>query len=37
LRRYNPTSEAKYVLEVRAGLADEKGVKVGNEARIELP
>jgi hypothetical protein len=37
LKRYNPTSEAKYVLEVRAGLADEKGVKVGNEARIELP
>jgi hypothetical protein len=37
LRRYGPSGEAKYVLEVRAGLAAEKGVQVGDEARIELP
>jgi len=37
LKRYYPNSEAKHVLEVRAGLAAEKGVKVGDEARIELP
>jgi len=37
LKRYSPNGEAKYVLEVRAGLAAEKGVNVGGEARIELP
>jgi hypothetical protein len=37
LKRYNPGGEAKYVLEVRAGLAAEKGVQVGDEAQIELP
>ena len=37
LKRYNPSGEAKYVLEVRAGLAAEKGVQVGDEAQIELP
>ena len=37
LRRYNPSGEAKYVLEVRAGLAAEKGAQVGDEAQIELP
>jgi uncharacterized membrane protein (UPF0127 family) len=37
LRRYNPSGEAKYVLEVRAGLAAEKGVEVGDKAQIELP
>jgi hypothetical protein len=37
LKRYSPNGEAKYVLEVRAGLAAEKGAKVGDEARIELP
>jgi len=37
LRRYVPSTEAKYVLEVRADLAAEKGVQVGDEARIELP
>jgi uncharacterized membrane protein (UPF0127 family) len=37
LKRYNPSGEAKYVLEVRAGLADEKGVQVGDEVQIELP
>jgi uncharacterized membrane protein (UPF0127 family) len=37
LKRYNPSGEAKYVLEVRAGLAAEKGVQVGDGARIELP
>ena len=37
LKRYNPSGPARYVLEVRAGLADEKGVQVGDEAQIELP
>jgi hypothetical protein len=37
LKRYNPNGEAKYVLEVRAGLAAEQGVQIGDEARIELP
>jgi uncharacterized membrane protein (UPF0127 family) len=37
LKRYSPNGEAKYVLEVRAGLAAEKGVQVGDEAQIELP
>jgi hypothetical protein len=37
LRRYNPNGEAKYVLEVRAGLAAEQGVQAGDEARIEPP
>jgi hypothetical protein len=37
LKRYNPSGEAKYVLEVRAGLAAEKGAQVGDEAQIELP
>jgi uncharacterized membrane protein (UPF0127 family) len=37
LKRYNPSGEAKYVLEVRAGLAAEKGVQVGDAAQIELP
>jgi uncharacterized membrane protein (UPF0127 family) len=37
LKRYNPDGEARYVLEVRAGLAAEKGVQVGDEAQIELP
>ena len=34
---YNPNDPALYVLEVRAGLAAEKGVQVGDEAQIELP
>ena len=37
LKRYIPSGEAKYVLEVRAGLAAEKGVRAGDEAQIELP
>ena len=37
LKRYSPNGEAKYVLEVRAGLAAEKNVQVGDEAQIELP
>jgi uncharacterized membrane protein (UPF0127 family) len=37
LKRYTPNGEAKYVLEVRAGLAADKGVQVGDEAQIELP
>jgi hypothetical protein len=37
LRRYYPRDPASYVLEVRAGLAAEKGVQVGDEAEIELP
>jgi uncharacterized membrane protein (UPF0127 family) len=37
LRRYNPSADASYVLEVRAGLAAEKGVRVGDEAQVELP
>lgn len=34
---YRPGAPALYVLEVRAGLAAEKDVRVGQEARIELP
>ena len=34
---YRPDADALYVLEVRAGLAAEKGVQEGDEARIELP
>ncbi len=37
LKRYNPSGEATYVLEVRAGLAADKGVRTGDEAQIELP
>jgi uncharacterized membrane protein (UPF0127 family) len=37
LKRYVPKDADLYVLEVRAGLADEKGVHVGDEAQIELP
>jgi len=37
LQLYSPSGEAKYVLEVRAGLAAEKGVRVADEAQIELP
>jgi hypothetical protein len=37
LKRYHPSDPALYVLEVRAGLAAEKGVGVGDEAQIELP
>jgi uncharacterized membrane protein (UPF0127 family) len=37
LKRYNPSGEATYVLEVRAGLAADKGVQAGDEAKIELP
>ena len=37
LRRYYPRDPASYVLEVRAGLAAEKGLQVGDEAEIELP
>ena len=37
LKRYNPSGEATYVLEVRAGLASDKGVKAGDETQIELP
>ena len=37
LKRYNPNGEAKYVLEVRADLAAEQGVQIGDEAQIELP
>ena len=34
---YRPGASALYVLEVRAGLAAEKGVRLGDEAQIELP
>jgi len=34
---YRPGGPSLYVLEVRAGLADEKGVQAGDEAQIELP
>ena len=34
---YMPGTGAKYVLEVNAGLAAEKGVRVGDTAEIELP
>jgi hypothetical protein len=34
---YRPSAPAVYVLEVRAGLAAEKGLQVGDEAQIELP
>lgn len=34
---YRPGAPSLYVLEVRAGLAAEKGVQVGDEAQIELP
>ncbi len=37
LTRYRPSADALYVLEVRAGLAAEKGVQAGDEAQIELP
>jgi uncharacterized membrane protein (UPF0127 family) len=37
LKLYRPDAEATYVLEVRAGLAADKGVEVGDEAQIELP
>ena len=37
LKLYNPNGEAQYVLEVRAGLADEKGVQIGDGAQVELP
>ncbi len=37
LKRYHPREAAQYVLEVRAGLAAEKGVEVGDKAEIELP
>ena len=37
LKRYRPGDPALYVLEVRAGLAAEKGVRVGDEAEIQLP
>lgn len=37
LKVYRPGNPAAYVLEVRAGLAAEKGVAVGDEAQIELP
>lgn len=37
LSRYYPPDPAVYVLEVRAGLASDKGVQVGDEAQIELP
>jgi uncharacterized membrane protein (UPF0127 family) len=37
LKRYSPIAPAQHVLEVRAGLAAEKGVQPGDEARIELP
>jgi uncharacterized membrane protein (UPF0127 family) len=37
LKRYNPSGPARYVLEVRAGLAAEKGVRAGDAAQIELP
>ena len=37
LKRYHPDDPARYVLEVRAGLAAEKGVQVGDEAEIQLP
>jgi uncharacterized membrane protein (UPF0127 family) len=34
---YRPAVPALYVLEVRAGLAAEKGVRLADEAQIELP
>ena len=34
---YRPGAPAVYVLEVRAGLAAEKDLQVGDEAQIELP
>jgi uncharacterized membrane protein (UPF0127 family) len=34
---YRPGAPSLYVLEVRAGLAAEKGVAVGDEAQIDLP
>ena len=34
---YRPGDAALYVLEVRAGLAAEKGVRLGDTAQIELP
>jgi hypothetical protein len=34
---YRPSAPALYVLEVRAGLATEKGIRLGDEAQIELP
>jgi uncharacterized membrane protein (UPF0127 family) len=34
---YRPDVPALYVLEVRAGLTAEKGVRLGDEAHIELP
>lgn len=37
LKRYYPPIPAVYVLEVRAGLAAEKGVKVGDKAEVQLP
>lgn len=37
LKRYHPGEPARYVLEVQAGLAAEKGVAVGDDAEIRLP
>ncbi len=37
LKLYKPSGPAQYVLEVRAGLAAEQGVQIGDEAQIELP
>jgi len=37
LKLYEPSALGQYVLEARAGVAAEKGVQVGDEARIELP
>lgn len=37
LTRYVPDGESLYILEVRAGLAEDKGIGVGDKAQIELP
>ena len=36
LKRYIPRDPAWYILEVRAGLAAEKGVRVGDKAEVQL-
>ena len=37
LKRYYPNDPALYVLEVRAGLAAEKGVQAGDATEIQMP
>lgn len=36
LTRYNPISEAKYVLEINAGLASLKNLQIGDQVNFEL-